>query len=81
MQLLTTIIYIYLCFYVHVCGGPSTAAFHAVSTAPLHARVRSSVPDLGGFKETKMFLPHPLVKLSIVGSLHDPEVACSASDL
>ena len=28
-----------------------------------------------------MFLLHPLVKLSIVGSLHDREVACSASDL
>ena len=28
-----------------------------------------------------MFLPHPLVKLSIVGSVRDREVACSASDL
>ena len=28
-----------------------------------------------------MFLPHPRVKLSIVGSLRDREVACSASDL
>ena len=28
-----------------------------------------------------MFLPHPLVKLSIVGSLRDREVGCSASDL
>ena len=27
-----------------------------------------------------MFLPHPLAKLSIVGSLRDREVACSASD-
>ena len=27
-----------------------------------------------------MFLPHPRVKLSIVGSLRDREVACSASD-
>ena len=30
---------------------------------------------------TKMFLPHPLVKLSIVVSLRDREVASSASDL
>ena len=46
-----------------------------------HARVRGSVPGLGGFKETKkMFLPHPRVKVSIVGSLRDREVACSASD-
>ena len=51
-----------------------------VSTAASHARVRGSVPGLGGLKETKMFLPHPRVKVSIVGSLRDPEVACSASD-
>ena len=51
----------------------STAAFHAVG----------SVPGLGGLKETvwkKMFLPHPRVKVSIVGSLRDREVAGSASD-
>ena len=29
---------------------------------------------------SKMFLPHPRVKVSIVGSLRDREVACSASD-
>ena len=51
-----------------------------VSTAALHARVRGSVPGLGGLKETKMFLPHPRVKVSIVGSLRDREVACPASD-
>ena len=28
-----------------------------------------------------MFLPHPLVKLSIIGSLRGREVACSTSDL
>ena len=38
------------------------------------------VPGLGGLKETKLFLPHPRVKVSIVGSLRDREVACSASD-
>ena len=51
-----------------------------VSTAAFHARVRGSVPGLGGLKEIKMFLPHPRVKVSIVGSLRDREVACSASD-
>ena len=51
-----------------------------VSTAAFHARVRGSVPGLGGLKETKMFLPHPRVKLSTVGSLRDGEVACSAPD-
>ena len=50
-----------------------------VSTAAFHARVRGSVPSLGGLKET-MFLPHPRVKVSIVGSLRDRKVACSASD-
>ena len=51
-----------------------------VSTAAFHARARGSVPGLGGLKETKMFLPHPRVKVSIVGSLRNREVACSASD-
>ena len=45
-------------------GGPGVV----VSTAAFHTRVRGSVPGLGGLKETKMFLPHPRVKLSIVGS-------------
>ena len=57
-------------------GGPRVV----VSTAAFHARVRGSVPGLGGLKETKMFLPHLRVKVSIVGSLRDREVACSASD-
>ena len=51
-----------------------------VSTAAFHARARGSVLGIGGLKETKMFLPHPRVKVSIVGSLRDREVACSASD-
>ena len=51
-----------------------------VSTAAFHARVQGSVPGLGGLKESKLFLPHPRVKVSIVGSLRDREVACSASD-
>ena len=51
-----------------------------VSTAAFHDRVRGSVPGLGGLKETKLFLSHPRVKVSIVGSLRDREVACSASD-
>ena len=53
----------------------ATWAGVVVSTAAFHARVRGSVPGLGGLKETKMFLPHPRVKLSIVGSLSDREVA------
>ena len=60
----------------HPGGGPRVV----VSTAAFHARVRGSVPGLGGLKETKLFLPHPRVKVSIVGSLRDREVACSASD-
>ena len=56
-------------------GGP-----RVVVTAAFHRRVRGSVPGIGGLKETKMFLTHPRVKVSIVGSLRDREVACSASD-
>ena len=62
--------------YVSSQGGPRVVA----STAAFHARVQGSVPGHGGLKETKMFLPHPRVKLSIVGSLRDQDVACSASD-
>ena len=57
-------------------GGPRVV----VSTAAFHARVRGSVPGFGGLKETKLFLPHQRVKVSIVGSFRDREVACSASD-
>ena len=57
-------------------GGPRVM----VSTAAFHARVRGSVPGLGGLKETKTIFPHPRVKVSIVGSLRDREVAYSASD-
>ena len=57
-------------------GGPRVVD----STAAFHARVRGSVPGLGGLRETKMFLLHPRVKVSTMGSLRDREVACSASD-
>ena len=67
-------------FITHVSYGRGGGPRVVVSTAAFHARVRGSVPGLGGFKETKMFLPHPRVKVSIVGSLRDREVACSASD-
>ena len=60
----------------HKGGGPSVV----ISTAAFHARVRGLVPGLGSLKEIKMFLSHPRVKLSIVGSLRDREVACSASE-
>ena len=66
-----------LCVY---CGSWGGGPRVVVSTAAFHARVRGSVPGLGGLKETKLFLPHPRVKVSIVGSLRDREVACSASD-
>ena len=69
--------YLSLCVLHHKTGGGPRVV---VSTAAFHARVRGSVPGLGGLKETKMFLPHPRVKVSIVGSLRDREVACSASD-
>ena len=61
-----------------ILGGGPRVVF---GTAAFHARVRGSVPGLGGLKEAKkVFLPHPRVKVSIVGSLRDREVACSASD-
>ena len=81
-----SLFYSVICFHLHLWsprsalnwqgGGPRVV----VSTAAFHARVRGSVPGLGGLKETKVFLPHPRVKVSIVGSLRDREVAYSASD-
>ena len=53
-----------------VGGGPRVV----VSTAAFHARSWQFE------KNKKMFLLHPRVKVSIVGSLRDREVACSASD-
>ena len=79
MNIIPYILYLLTLFYRPFKlegGGPRVV----VSTAAFHARVRGSVPGLGGLKETKMFLPHPRVKVSIVGSLRDREVACSASD-
>ena len=64
------------CSHGLISPGPGVV----VSTAALHARARGSVPGLGGLKVTKIILPHPRVKLSIVGSLRDREVACSALD-
>ena len=51
----------------HTRAGPG----EVVSTAAFHARVRGSFPGLGGLAETEMFIPHSLVKLSIVGSLRE----------
>ena len=75
-----------LCFLEHILfrpwymlrlegGGPRVV----VSTAAFHARV--CFPVSAFWKKTKMLLSYPLVKLSIVGSLSDRELACSASDL
>ena len=76
IQRCITFFCVYWVFHSVTGGGPRVV----VSTAAFHARVRCSVPGLGGLKETKMFLPHPRVNVSIVGSLRDQEVACSASD-
>ena len=53
-------------------GGPRVV----VSIAAFHTRNRRSFPGLGCLKETKMFLPHPLVKHSILGNPRDRDVAC-----
>ena len=68
------------CLFFQVYMGKGGGPRVVVSTAAFHARVQGSVLGLGGLKETKMFLPQPRVKVSIVGSLRDREGACSASD-
>ena len=72
---------LYQCYTIVLCllgryhepqgGGPRVV----VSTA---AGVRFPVSAV--WKKQKMFLSHPRVKVSIVGSLRDREVECSASD-
>ena len=51
-----------------------------VSTAALHARVRGSVPGLGGLKESKNVSSQSTCESQYCGSLRDREVACSASN-
>ena len=53
-------------------GAPRVVVY---STAAFHASFRGSVPGRDGLTETKMFLPHPRVRLCIVWSLRDREVA------
>ena len=65
------IVYLINCMHVDMLLGEGGGPRVVVSTAAFHARVRGSVPGLGGLKETKMFLPHPRVKVSIVGNLRD----------
>ena len=62
-----------------VVGAGPTLVKQWVNVSCLQGTI-SRVPGLGGLKKTKMFLLHPRVKVSIVGSLRDREVACSASD-
>ena len=68
----------------YVCGSATLLVvrvrYIVVSTVALLARARGSFPSFSSLKETKMFLHHPLVKLSIVGNLREREVAYSASD-
>ena len=55
--------------FVNLLGGGPRVVF---STAAFHASVRLFVSRSRRFeKTTKMFLPHPLLKLSIVGDLRD----------
>ena len=66
---------------VHMVSSRTHAAgFHCAGPFTLELG-GSSFPGLGGLKEATMFPPHPIVKLSIVGSLSDREVACSVLDL
>ena len=52
----------YLVFAMDSCRVTGRGPRVVVSTPAFHARVRGSIPDHGGLKETNMFFPHPLVK-------------------
>ena len=60
--------------FYHIGGGPRVV----VSTAASHARVRGSVPGLGGLKETRNVSSQTTCETRIVGSLRDREVPYSA---
>ena len=66
--------------YIYLQGGTGGGPRVVVSTAAFPARVRGSVLGLVLFEKNKNVSPHPRVKFSIVGSLRDREVTCSASD-
>ena len=50
------------------------------TSAAFHARVRGSVPGLGGLKETKNVSSPSTCESQYCGELRDREVVCSASD-
>ena len=65
-----------ICVNVCVGGGPRVV----VSTRCLSRQFGVRFPVSAVWKKQKMFLPHWRVRVNIVGSLRDREVACSASD-
>ena len=66
--------------YVLLCIWAGTLGWW-LAPLPFTLEFEVRLTSLGSLKETQMFLPHPLVKLSVVGGFRDREVACSASDL
>ena len=52
-----------------LCGGPRVV----VSTTAFHAKVRGSVPGLGGLKETKLFLEDSVWRTVSSQSSHHPQ--------
>ena len=64
----------YACLFATIGRGPWLAPL------PFTPEFGVQFPVPAVWKKQKMFLPHPRVKVSIVGSLRDREVACSASD-
>ena len=64
------------CLLVHRAG----ALGQWLAPLPFTPEFGVRFPVLAVWKKQKMFLPHPRVKVSIVGSLRDREVVCSASD-
>ena len=53
---------------------------YCISPLPFTSEFGVRFPVSAVWKKQKMFLPHPRMKVSIVGSLRDREVACLASD-
>ena len=60
---------------------PNCRVYNLLAPLPFTPEFGVRFPVSAVWEKQIMFLPHPRVKVSIVGSLRDREVACSASDL
>ena len=77
---LEKILEIRLVNHLRVNQNTAVSWLNRFSAGTVLIRQNLTAVDVKGGGPRVVFLPHPRVKVSIVGSLRDQEVACSASD-